>query len=112
MTSVDAFGSIFPAGTVSGAPKIRAMEIINDLEGIARGPYAGALGYFSVNGNADFAITIRTLICNGNHAKIQAGAGIVHDSNPENEYYECESKARAIINALEIASSKNFNMEE
>jgi anthranilate synthase component 1 len=112
MTAVDAFGSMFPAGTVSGAPKIRAMEIINELEGISRGPYAGALGYFSVNGNADFAITIRTLICNGNHAKIQAGAGIVHDSNPENEYYECESKARAIINALEIASSKNFNMEE
>jgi anthranilate synthase component 1 len=112
MTAVDAFGSMFPAGTVSGAPKIRAMEIINELEGISRGPYAGALGYFSVNGNADFAITIRTLICNGNHAKIQAGAGIVHDSNPENEYYECESKARAIINALEIASSKNFSMEE
>lgn len=112
MTAVDAFGSMFPAGTVSGAPKIRAMEIINELEGIARGPYAGALGYFSVNGNADFAITIRTLICNGNNAKIQAGAGIVHDSNPENEYYECESKARAIINALEIASSKNFSMEE
>jgi len=104
MTAVDAFGSIFPAGTVSGAPKIRAMEIINELEGIARGPYAGALGYFSVNGNADFAITIRTLICNSNNAKIQAGAGIVHDSVPENEYYECKSKARAIINALEIAS--------
>lgn len=111
MTAVDAFGSIFPAGTLSGAPKIRAMEIINDLEGIARGPYGGALGYFSVDGNADFAIVIRTLICNGKHAKIQAGAGIVHDSIPENEYYECENKAKAIINALEIASTKNFNQE-
>lgn len=109
MTAVDAFGSIFPAGTLSGAPKIRAMEIINDLEGISRGPYGGALGYFSVNGNADFAIVIRTLICNGNHAKIQAGAGIVHDSIPENEYYECENKAKAVINALEVASIKNFN---
>jgi len=106
LTAVDAFGSIFPAGTVSGAPKIRAMEIINELEGIARGPYGGALGYFSVNGNADFAIVIRTLICNGNHAKIQAGAGIVHDSIPENEYYECESKARAIIDALESCKQR------
>lgn len=112
MTAVDAFGSIFPAGTLSGTPKIRAMEIINELEGIARGPYGGALGYFSVNGNADFAIVIRTLICNGNHAKIQAGAGIVHDSVPEKEYYECESKAKAIINALEVASTKNFNVEK
>lgn len=108
LTSVDAFGSIFPAGTVSGAPKIRAMEIINELERIPRGPYAGALGYFSVNGNADFAITIRTLICEGNDAKIQAGAGIVYDSVPENEYYECESKAKAIINALKIASRRKI----
>lgn len=111
-TAVDALGSIFPAGTVSGAPKIRAMEIINELEGFARGPYAGALGYFSVNGNADFAITIRTLICKGDRAKIQAGAGIVHDSVPENEYHECENKAKAIINALKIASTKTKFMEE
>lgn len=104
MTAVDAFGSIFPAGTLSGAPKIRAMEIINELEGIPRGPYGGALGYFSLNGNADFAIVIRTLICNGNKAKIQAGAGIVHDSVPENEYFECESKAQALLRALEVAS--------
>ncbi|MGZ7119085.1 MAG: anthranilate synthase component I family protein, partial [Methanobacterium sp.] len=103
-TAMDALGSIFPAGTVSGAPKIRAMEIINQLERNARGPYAGALGYFSVNGNADFAITIRTLVCNGNQGKIQAGAGIVYDSIPENEYYECESKAKAMMNALDIAS--------
>jgi len=102
-TSVDAFASIFPAGTVSGAPKIRAMEIIDELEKIPRGPYAGALGYFSLNGNADFAITIRSLVCNGNNAKIQAGAGIVHDSIPENEYFECENKALALVRALEIA---------
>ena len=108
MTAVDAFGSIFPAGTLSGAPKIRAMEIINELEGIARGPYGGALGYFSMNGNADFAITIRTLICKGNKAKLQAGAGIVHDSVPENEYIECENKAQALVRALEIASGKTI----
>jgi anthranilate synthase component 1 len=106
MTAVDAFSSIFPAGTLSGAPKIRAMEIINELEGLPRGPYGGALGYFSLNGNADFAIVIRTLVCNGNKAKIQAGAGIVHDSVPENEYLECENKAQAVIKALKVASSK------
>ncbi|MDM7919555.1 MAG: chorismate-binding protein, partial [Methanosarcina sp.] len=92
-TSVDAFSSIFPAGTVSGAPKIRAMEIINQLEQIPRGPYAGAVGYFGLNGNADFAITIRTLVCDGDRGKIQAGAGIVHDSIPSSEYQECENKA-------------------
>ena len=106
MTAVDAFSSIFPAGTLSGAPKIRAMEIINELEGLPRGPYGGALGYFSLNGNADFAIVIRTLVCNGNKAKIQAGAGIVHDSVPESEYLECENKAQAVIKALEVASGK------
>lgn len=109
MTPVDAFSSIFPAGTLSGAPKIRAMEIINELEGISRGPYGGALGYFSLNGNADFAIIIRTLICKGNKAKLQAGAGIVYDSVPENEFFECENKAQAIVNALEIACGKNIS---
>lgn len=106
-TAVDAFSSIFPAGTVSGAPKIRAMEIIRELEGIPRGPYAGALGYFSLNGNADFAITIRTLICQGKEARIQAGAGIVHDSVPENEYFECENKAQALLGALKMAGESN-----
>lgn len=101
--AVDAFASIFPAGTVSGAPKIRAMEIINELEHIPRGPYAGAVGYFGLNGNADFAITIRTLVCDGDQAKIQAGAGIVHDSVPTNEYHECENKAQALLNALTMA---------
>lgn len=101
--AVDAFASIFPAGTVSGAPKIRAMEIINELEQIPRGPYAGAVGYFGLNGNADFAITIRTLVCNGDHAKIQAGAGIVHDSVPTSEYHECENKAQALLSALTMS---------
>jgi anthranilate synthase component I len=99
-TAVDAFEAMFPAGTLSGAPKIRAMEIINELEKKPRGPYAGAVGYFSLNGNADFAITIRTMVCNGNKAKIQAGAGIVHDSVPEDEYYESENKAGALLSAL------------
>jgi len=102
-TSVDALGAIFPAGTVSGAPKIRSMEIIDELEQKPRGPYAGAVGYFSLNGNADFAITIRTLVCDGKNAKIQAGAGIVHDSVPENEYFECENKALALFKAMEMA---------
>ncbi len=99
-TAVDAFEAMFPAGTLSGAPKIRAMEIIKELEEKPRGPYAGAVGYFSLNGNADFAITIRTMVCNGNKAKIQAGAGIVHDSVPEDEYYESEDKAGALLSAL------------
>lgn len=101
--SLDAFASIFPAGTVSGAPKIRAMEIINELEHIPRGPYAGAVGYFGLNGNADFAITIRTMVCHGDKAKIQAGAGIVHDSVPTNEYHECENKAEALFSALKMS---------
>ncbi|HEY0196558.1 MAG TPA: anthranilate synthase component I [Methanobacterium sp.] len=100
-TAVDAFKAIFPAGTLSGAPKIRAMETINDLEAsIPRGPYGGAVGYFSLNGNADFAITIRTMVCDGDDAKIQAGAGIVHDSVPEKEYFESENKACALVDAL------------
>jgi len=99
-TAIDAFSAMFPAGTLSGAPKIRAMEIINQLEGIPRGPYGGAVGYFSLNGNADFAITIRTMVCDGDKAKIQAGAGIVHDSIPLNEYKECENKASALFDAL------------
>lgn len=101
----DALRAVFPAGTVSGAPKVRAMEIIEELEPTRRGPYAGAVGYFSYNGNADFAITIRTLIANGNKAHIQVGAGIVADSDPEKEWYETEHKAQALIKALEVSGS-------
>jgi len=103
----DALRAIFPAGTVSGAPKVRAMEIIEELEPTTRGPYAGAVGYFSYNGNADFAITIRTLVTNGENAHIQVGAGIVADSNPEKEWFETEQKALALIRALEVSGSEN-----
>ena len=102
----DALRAVFPAGTVSGAPKVRAMEIIEELEPTRRGPYAGAVGYFSYNGNADFAITIRTLIANGDKAHIQVGAGIVADSDPEKEWFETEHKAQALIKALELSGSE------
>jgi anthranilate synthase component 1 len=102
--SFDALKAVFPAGTVSGAPKVRAMEIIEELEPSHRGPYAGAVGYFSCNGNADFAITIRTLFAEGNSAYIQSGAGIVADSNPEKEWFETDHKAKALMKALEHAA--------
>lgn len=106
-SSYDALRAVFPAGTVSGAPKVRAMEIIEELEPVRRGPYAGAVGYFSFNGNADFAITIRTLVAKGNRAFIQAGAGIVADSVPEREWIETEHKASALIKALQAASMES-----
>lgn len=99
----DAFRSLFPAGTVSGAPKVRAMEVISELEKSSRGPYAGALGYFSFNRCCDFAIIIRSLFINGNNAYIQSGAGIVTDSIPTNEYLETEHKAGALFSALQAA---------
>jgi anthranilate synthase component 1 len=98
--SFEALKAVFPAGTVSGAPKVRAMEIIEELESVRRGPYAGSVGYFSFNGNTDFAITIRTLFANGEKAYIQVGAGIVADSVPEKEWFETENKAAALMNAL------------
>ncbi|MCL4355432.1 MAG: anthranilate synthase component I [Thaumarchaeota archaeon] len=103
LDSYDALRAVFPAGTVSGAPKVRAMEIIEQLESSARGPYAGAVGYFSFNGNADFAITIRTLVSRGRTCSIQAGAGIVADSSPEKEWDETGAKARGLLKALELA---------
>jgi anthranilate synthase component 1 len=102
----DALRAVFPAGTVSGAPKVRAMEIIEELEPTRRGPYAGAVGYFSYNGNADFAITIRTLVANRGKAYIQVGAGIVADSVPEREWFETEHKAEALMKALEISGGE------
>ena len=95
----------FPAGTVSGAPKVRAMEIIDDLEPTKRGPYAGAVGYFSFSGNMDFCITIRTIVIKDNTFYIQAGAGIVADSVPENEWNETKNKAKAMIRAIEMAKN-------
>jgi anthranilate synthase component 1 len=103
LDSFDALRAVFPAGTVSGAPKVRAMEIIDELEPTRRGPYAGAVGFFSYNGNSDFAITIRTLVVNGNNAYIQAGGGIVADSVPETEWFETEHKASALLSAFEKA---------
>jgi anthranilate synthase component 1 len=96
----DLFMSAFPAGTVSGAPKIRAMEIIKELEPSQRGPYAGAVGYFAFNGNLDFCITIRTMTVKGNRLSVQAGAGIVYDSVPEKEYAETIHKASALFKAM------------
>jgi anthranilate synthase component 1 len=107
MDCYDALRAVFPAGTVSGAPKVRAMEIIDELEPTRRGPYAGAVGYFSYNGNADFAITIRTLVANEDKATIQAGGGIVADSDPEKEWFETEHKVAALMKALEAAGGDN-----
>jgi len=101
----DALRAVFPAGTVSGAPKVRAMEIIEESEPTRRGPYAGAVGYFSYNGNADFAITIRTLVADGNRCSIQAGCGIVADSIPEKEWFETEHKTKALMKALEVSEA-------
>ena len=103
LTAFDALKSCFPAGTVSGAPKVRAMEIIDELEPSKRGPYAGAVGYLSFNGNLDSAITIRTILFHRNHAYIQAGAGIVADSVPETEYQETVNKAQALFQTIALS---------
>lgn len=101
--ALDVLEASFPAGTVSGAPKIRAMEIIEDLEKQKRGPYAGAVGYFSFSKNLDTCITIRTIVVHKGKAYVQAGAGLVADSNPATEYQETLNKARAQIRAIELA---------
>ena len=100
---LDALVACFPAGTVSGAPKVRAMEIISELENRRRGVYAGAIGYLDFAGNLDFCITIRTVVIERGRAYVQAGAGIVADSDPAAEYEETRDKARAVIQALELA---------
>lgn len=99
----DLIAAAFPAGTLSGAPKVRAMEIIDELEATRRGPYGGAVGYFAFNGNMDTAITIRTVVMKGNTAWVQAGGGIVADSDPASEYQETLNKAAAVIRSLELA---------
>jgi anthranilate synthase component 1 len=101
----DLLRASFPAGTLSGAPKIRAMEIIDELEPVRRGPYGGAIGYFSFSGDMDTAITIRTIVVQGRTAYMQAGAGIVADSVPESEYQECMNKLGALRRALEMAEA-------
>jgi anthranilate synthase component 1 len=102
---LDALVACFPAGTVSGAPKVRAMEIVAELENRRRGVYAGAVGYLDFAGNLDFCITIRTVVIENGRAYVQAGAGIVADSNPTAEYEETRDKARGVIRALELAQS-------
>ena len=103
LTVYDVLRSCFPAGTVSGAPKIRAMEVIAELELDKRGPYAGTVGYFSFSGNMDTAITIRTVVLKNGTAYIQAGGGIVADSVQENEFQETKSKAAAVLQAISRA---------
>ncbi len=100
----DVLRACFPAGTLSGAPKIRAMEIIDELEPTQRGPYGGAVGYVSYSGNLDSCITIRTVVCHGSRASVQVGAGIVADSDPKTEWLETCSKARGMLLALRIAA--------
>ncbi|HEV2063281.1 MAG TPA: chorismate-binding protein, partial [Thermoanaerobaculia bacterium] len=104
-TSLDALAACFPAGTLTGAPKIRAMEIIDALEGARRGVYGGGVGYLDAAGNLDMAIAIRTAVVVDGSCRIQAGAGIVADSQPEKEYAEAESKAQALFKAIETARS-------
>ncbi len=96
----DVLQAVFPHGTVSGAPKVRAMEVIDELEPVARGPYAGTVGYFGLDGSLNTAITIRTVLLQGGTAYVQAGAGVVADSVPEQEHRECVAKARGILRAL------------
>jgi anthranilate synthase component 1 len=105
-TNYDLMRATFPAGTVSGAPKIRAMQIISELEGTARGPYAGAVGYFSFNGNLDTCITLRTALIKDGKAYVQAGGGWVNDSTPEAEFQETVNKSMAMRKA--IAMAQNF----
>jgi anthranilate synthase component 1 len=101
----DVLKATFPAGTLSGAPKVRAMEIIDELEPSRRGPYGGAMGYFSFSGNMDFGITIRTLLLERGRLSLQVGAGIVADSDPEREYEETLSKAAGLMKAVRLAAS-------
>jgi anthranilate synthase component 1 len=105
LDALDLIRATFPAGTVTGAPKIRAMQLIGDLEPEPRGPYAGAVGYFGYGGNADTCIALRTLVMHGNEIFIQAGAGIVADSDPEREYQETLDKARAVAEAIRMAEN-------
>ncbi len=107
-SAIDALRATFPAGTLSGAPKVRAMEIIDELEPTKRGPYGGAVGYLGHDGDLDTCITIRTFVCRDGVVHAQAGAGIVADSVPEREHQECENKAAALFRALEVAAGERW----
>jgi anthranilate synthase component 1 len=102
----DALAATFPAGTLSGAPKVRAMEIIDELEPTRRGAYAGSVMYFDYSGNLDSCIVLRTMYARGRKAYVQAGGGIVADSVPETEFMETVNKSRALIRAIEIAEKE------
>ena len=106
LDAFDVLRSCFPAGTVTGAPKVRAMEIIEELEPTKRGPYAGAVGYFGYSGNMDTCITIRTLVIKGNKVYVQAGAGIVADSIPQREHTETLNKAMGMMRAVDMAEKE------
>ncbi len=108
MNAYDALRSAFPAGTVSGAPKIRAMEIITELEPTRRGPYAGAVGFFDLSGNVETCITIRTLVMRDGMAYVQAGGGIVYDSDPVREFEETQHKSRALLAAIDDAEARGI----
>jgi anthranilate synthase component 1 len=101
--ALDAFAACFPAGTLSGAPKVRAMQIIEELEPVRRGVYGGSVLYADFAGNLDSCIAIRTVLLKGRRAYLQAGAGIVADSDPQSEFQECLNKAQAVIRAVEMA---------
>ena len=102
LSAFDVLKACFPAGTVSGAPKVRAMQIIEELEPERRGIYAGSVGYVSFDGNMDMAIAIRTAVCRGEEVFVQAGAGIVADSDPEKEWWETVNKAKALMKAVDM----------
>jgi anthranilate synthase component 1 len=106
--ALDALAASFPAGTVSGAPKVRAMELIAAIEPQTRGPYAGAFGYVDASGTLDLAIVIRSFVARRGVLSVQAGAGVVHDSEPEREYQETLDKARALFDAARLADSASF----
>ena len=103
--ALDVFKATFPAGTLSGAPKIRAMEIIDQVEPVKRGIFGGAVGYLGWHGEMDMSIAIRTCVIRENKVYVQAGAGLVYDSNPESEWNETQIKARAVIKAVELSSN-------
>jgi anthranilate synthase component 1 len=109
LCAVDVLRAGFPAGTVSGSPKVRAMQIIDELEPARRGPYAGAVGYFDRGGDMDVAIAIRTLMANAGRISVQSGAGIVYDSDPAAEYQETVNKARAVFNAVAQAEGRSLD---
>ncbi len=108
LDAIDVLRATFPAGTVTGAPKVRAMEIIDELEPVKRGIYAGAVGYLGFNGDMDVAIAIRTAVVKDGRLHVQAAAGIVADSDPRSEWQETQHKARALLKAADLVASESL----